>query len=123
MSLGAQVDRPVCRRKGSEGPLIDGVLGQAFKRLAGLEYGCHAFFTGDVCSPLGIKRRGGKVAFESFLPVDLAGFGVEATGETEVGDDVQLFAYEQRRRSVRRSFGRGPSDVRIGDVAGAVGAH
>ena len=55
--------------------------------------------------------------------MDLAGEGVDAGRDAEVGDDVELVADENRRRGQRGAAPQPPRDVRPGDVAGAVRAY
>ena len=50
-----------------------------------------------------------------------AGADVAAGRDAVVGDEVDLVADHQRRRIVRDVVVGSPGDVRIGDVAGAVG--
>src|SRR5258708_3462900 len=62
-------------------------------------------------------------AAHSFLPMDLARFGVDAGGDTLVVYHVEFVTDEQRRRCARHAFSQGPGYVRVGNVAFAVGTN
>src|SRR5688500_4055290 len=90
--LGAQVNRSVGYRVGCESAFLERATGEPFELRAGLDHACLSFFALKINLAVGMERRRGEVAADSFLPMQLAGAGVEAAGEAIIGDDVQFVA-------------------------------
>src|SRR5262245_50907780 len=57
------------------------------------------------------------------LPDDLAGFGLDATGDAAVGDDVNQITYQQDRGLVRNSACYFPGDVSVCNNPFAAGSY
>ena len=53
----------------------------------------------------------------ALFPFDGAGLGIEAVGDTGVGNLEQVAAFNQGRWHIRDAFVGAPHDVGIGDVA------
>ena len=77
---------------GGVGFFGDFVLGDDVEGFAGFDDSHVAFVGEEVGEAIGGKEGGAVAAGKTFHPVPLAGFGVEATGHSVVGDDQKVGA-------------------------------
>ena len=120
MPVTAEIEGFAGDGDGGEGAFVDRVFGELGVFFGGRDDGAFAFLAEEINAAIGGDGRSGMVAADAMLPMGLAGFGVEAGGDTVVANHVDLIGGDDGRGGKRDGARVGPDDVRFGDVAAAV---
>ena len=95
MGFRAEEDCGIGQGRRREGTFLEIVFGEHFESLPRFENEPDTFFILKIEPTISEDGRCGEIATETFIPVELAGAGVETRGNAAVGHEIELIAHDE----------------------------